>query len=334
MTAPGRGADPASEEARQQACPSHGSPPPPGPSHGSPPPPRPHILVVNGRKVRQPVFVVGSPWSGTEALARALKRTEGFHLTLGQRAVLAVVHGLARKPSISQGRPEAAATALRDAFAQGWLVTPDGCLGCSRQCQEAGRTRGAAPCVRAHGIVRYGDASPDLLSSAGTLAEAFPDALLIQLIRDGRDVVAGMLADSACLAWFKPGFVDVDAEFPHPLLGIETEADRAAWRRLSLAGKSALRWRGTVRQMARLRGALPARRLVTLRYEELIRRPAAAAATVSDFVGHHVGPFDAASPAPGRLAEIGVWRRALTGEQAAEVAAVAGEELRRVGYGV
>ena len=27
--------------------------------------PRPHILVVNGRKVRQPVFVFGAPSSGT-----------------------------------------------------------------------------------------------------------------------------------------------------------------------------------------------------------------------------------------------------------------------------
>jgi hypothetical protein len=33
-----------------------------------------HILVVNGDKVRHPVFVLGAPHSGTELLARALKR--------------------------------------------------------------------------------------------------------------------------------------------------------------------------------------------------------------------------------------------------------------------
>ncbi|HUA30915.1 MAG TPA: sulfotransferase, partial [Streptosporangiaceae bacterium] len=35
--------------------------------------PRPHILVVNGRKVRQPVFIIGAPHSGADLLARALK---------------------------------------------------------------------------------------------------------------------------------------------------------------------------------------------------------------------------------------------------------------------
>ena len=39
-------------------------------------PARPHILVVNGRKVRQPVFVIGAPHSGTDLLARALRSEE------------------------------------------------------------------------------------------------------------------------------------------------------------------------------------------------------------------------------------------------------------------
>jgi len=47
---------------------------------------RPHILVVNGRKVRQPVFVIGAPYSGTDTLARALKRSAGFHMTIRSRA--------------------------------------------------------------------------------------------------------------------------------------------------------------------------------------------------------------------------------------------------------
>ncbi len=99
------------------------SPPPPGVMSAYPRPGaiRPHILVVNGRKVRHPVFVLGAPCSGTEMLARALKRSAGFHLTLGQRWVLPVVHAFARNPSIARGRQEAAATVLRDAFAQGWL---------------------------------------------------------------------------------------------------------------------------------------------------------------------------------------------------------------------
>ena len=68
-----------------------------------------------------------------------LKRSAGFHFTLGQRWVIPVVQAFARRPSISRGKPEAAATVLRDAFAQAWQVTADCCLGCTQQCREAGR---------------------------------------------------------------------------------------------------------------------------------------------------------------------------------------------------
>jgi hypothetical protein len=37
----------------------------------------PHILVVNGIKVRRPVFLLGAPHSGADLLARALKRSPG-----------------------------------------------------------------------------------------------------------------------------------------------------------------------------------------------------------------------------------------------------------------
>src|SRR5579875_4049556 len=97
-----------------------------------------HILVVNGRKVRHPVFVIGAPHSGTELVARALKRSTGFHVTIGQPSVTHVVYAFARRPSISRGRQEAAASVLRDAFAQAWRLTPDGCSVCSPACRMAG----------------------------------------------------------------------------------------------------------------------------------------------------------------------------------------------------
>ncbi len=302
------------------------SPSPPRPSAQS----RPHILVVNGRKVRQPVFVIGAPYSGTDLLARSLKRSTGFHLTLGQRWVLPVVQAFAGRPSIPRGRPEAAATVLRDAFAQAWQVTADCCLGCTQQCREAGRLAGIGPCVSQRTVTRYGDASPDLMYCIDALLDAFPDARVLQIIRDGRDAVAGMLADPGVLSWFRPGVVDIDAEFPHPLLGLEEEGDRARWPGLSVTAKCAMRWRGTVRQMARLRARLPASQLVTFRYEDVIRQPADAATAMSGFLGAPVHIPEPAGPGP---AEPGSWRRLLVPAQAAEIEAVAGPELRRIGYG-
>jgi hypothetical protein len=293
---------------------------------------RAHILVVNGRKVRHPVFILGAPWSGTMIVARAVKRAPGFHLTLGQRSVLPVVHAFARSPSLARGRAEAAATVLRDTFAQGWQLSPHSCLGCSAQCREAGGVPGTSPCAGPRQATRYGDASPDLLYCAESLVAAFPDARLVQIVRDGRDAVAAMLTDPDALAWFRPGLVDLAAEPAHPVLGVETPADRAEWMTLSMAGRCAMRWRGTVRLMARLRNTLSAEQLITLRYEELIRQPVTAAQAVSAFTSAEVSHLEL-RPGPEPAWEPGMWRRALNPVQAAEVERVAGQELRRVGYG-
>jgi hypothetical protein len=292
-----------------------------------------HILVVNGRKVRQPVFVLGAPHSGTDLVARALKRSAGFHVTMGQPSVLHVVYAFARRPSISRGRGEAAASVLRDALAQAWQVTAHGCLSCSPACRLAGGVDAAGPCVAERTIARYGDATPDLLYCAGVLADAFPDARFVQVIRDGRDVVAGMLGDSDTLAWFRPSFANLDSEFPNPFLGVENETDRAGWTELSLAGKCAMRWRSAVRVSARLRSALSAQQLTTIRYEELVTKPDTAAGLVSEFVGARVSAIALRDPAPHPAPEPGAWRRTLSAEQATEVEKIAGEELRRVGYG-
>jgi hypothetical protein len=300
--------------------------------------PRPHILVVNGRKVRQPVFIIGAPHSGADLMARALKRSAGFHVTMGQSSVLSVVYAFARSPSIQRGRGEAAATVLRNAFAQAWQVTPHACLTCSAACKEAGGVNGAGICMADRDIARYGDASPDLMYCAEALVDAFADARLVQIVRDGRDVVAAMLSDTETMAWFKPGVANVESEFPNPFFGIETAADLAAWPGLSLAGKCAMRWRGTVRTMARLRSMLAADQLTTFRYEQVIKQPEESAAAISGFVGAQVRPVnlgDRGRGAAGQLpaVEPGAWRRVLSGRQLTDVEQVAGEDLRRVGYG-
>ncbi len=299
-----------------------------------PMPARPHILVVNGCEVHQPVFVIGGPHSGAGQLGRMLKRSPGFHVTIGPQALTSVVYAFARTPSIHRGRDEAAAAVLRDALAQAWQLTGQACRTCSPQCREAGRVTGTGLCTAGSQVTRFGDASPDLIYCAGPLIDAFPDARLIQVIRDGRDVVAEMLRDAEALRWFKPGVARVDSEFPHPFFGIETRADLAAWPGLSPAGKCAMRWRGSVRKMARLRASLNAGQLVTLRYEQLVREPAAAARMLSEFTGTAV----VAEGGRGRLrgwrhpADSGGWRRELSHGQLADIERVAGPELRRVGY--
>jgi hypothetical protein len=291
--------------------------------------PRPYILVVNGRKVRQPVFVIAGPHSGADLLIRALKRTPGFHFTVGQPSVLSVVFAFARTPSIQEGRDEAAATVLRDAYAQAWQVSAHACMTCLPECRSA-VSMSDATCVDERDITRYGDASPALIYSAEGLVDAFPDARIIQMVRDGRAVAAAMLSDPEELAWFRSGVSNVDSEFPNPFFGVQSEADRTAWPDLSAAGKCAMRWRGAITKMARLRNTLSADQLTTLRYEQVIKQPRATAAAISDFIEAKMSAIEV----PQGRKQVEAWRQLLNPAQLADIEKVAGQQLRRVGYGV
>jgi len=292
-----------------------------------------HILIVNARKVTQPVFVIGAPYSGAEAVGRALKISPGFHVTIGQRAVLQAVYAFARRPSLQSGRGEAAAAVMRDAFAQGWQLNPTSCLECTPQCRSAAGLSQAeiGPCVEQRGLARFGDASPDLAYCAEALVGAFPDAQIAQVVRDGRDTVADMLKDPVAMSWFRPSVANIDTEFPNPFYGVEDETDRLTWPDLSPAGKCAMRWRGAIRLAARLRKTMPEDQLKTLRYEDMARNPGDAAAALTKFTGVTVAaPVTPEHRRPRN--EASAWRRALSMSQVADIEKVAGEELRRLGY--
>src|SRR5215472_9986445 len=292
-----------------------------------------HILIVNARKVTSPVFVIGAPHSGAETVGRALKISPGFHVTIGQHSVLQAVYGFARRPSLYSGRGDAAAAVMRDAFAQGWQVHPTSCLECTPQCRSAAGLRPSevGPCVEQRGISRFGDASPDLTYCAQAVVAAFPDAQIVQVVRDGRDSVAAMLRDPVAMSWFRPSVANVETEYPNPFYGVEDETDRLTWAGLSPAGKCAMRWRGAIRLAARLRKTLPEDQLKTLRYEDMVRHPGSAAATLSDFTGSKIAAPADQNQRRART-EAAAWRRSLTMSQVADIDKVAGEELRRLGY--
>jgi sulfotransferase family protein len=292
-------------------------------------PAAPHILVVNGTKVRRPVFLLGAPHSGTDLVARAIRQSATFHLTMGRPNVVRTVYAFARRPSIASERGAAAARVMRDAYAQSWQVSPDGCQECPAQCRELGRIGGDGTCADPRGIQRFADATPDLIYSADVILDAFPDAQLIQVIRDGRDAVAEMIRDERCLAWFRPGFSNLDEVFPNAFLGVEDATERVRWPRAGVAVKCALRWRGSIRLSARLRAQTPEDQLLTIRYEDLVTRTREILGDVSDYLGqriaksalHGVGDDD-----------IGLWQEHLTPKQVTQVEKIAGEELRRLGY--
>ena len=100
-----------------------------------------YILIVNSRKVTRPVFVIGAPHSGVAEVGTALKLSPGFHVTIGQSAVLQAVHAFARRPSLYQGRGTAALSVIRDGFAS-LAARADGLRAVHRAVQDGGRAHG------------------------------------------------------------------------------------------------------------------------------------------------------------------------------------------------
>ncbi|HEY7177733.1 MAG TPA: sulfotransferase [Gaiella sp.] len=155
--------------------------------------------------------------------------------------------------------------------------------------------------------------------------QAYPQAVAIHVIRDGRDVATSLLergwlsagrtgADDARLAYGSQARFWVEPERREEF-GLASNATRAAWawRRYTTAAQ-----------------AVP-ERTVEVRYEQLVSAPSEAALAVAEALG----------VAPDLLAErfsgvhdrsAGRWRRDLTAEQLTDVEREAGATLASLGY--
>jgi hypothetical protein len=93
-----------------------------------------------------------------------------------------------------------------------------------------------------------------------------------------------------------------------------------SWRRFTSAARAAL-------------AELPADRVLTVRYEDVVSRPEEAAATIAAFFGHAEPPASLlAALATADPSSIGRWRKALDDEGLADVEREAGGLLRDLGY--
>jgi hypothetical protein len=239
------------------------------------------------------VFVFGSPRSGTTFLAEAIGTVPGFVDLTEVAAVKAAIPELVRLP-----RAEAAARLRR-------LLTLTRTLGLVRDLRAIEQT-------------------PEIAFLLPAVAEAFPEAVLVHAVRDGRDVVCSLL-ERGWLAMRRTGGAD-DAYLPYGAdarfwveagregeFAAAGEARRAAWA-----------WRRYVE--ATLNSGVDVHEV---RYERLGSAETAAALAAAldvstDSVEHVLREAHASS--------VGRYRRDLTSEQLAEVEAEAGELLRRLAY--
>jgi hypothetical protein len=237
-----------------------------------------------GREERL-VFVVGCPRSGTTFLGRAIGGLPGF-VDFGE-----VTPWKAALPS------EPSAAELRTILERIRLL---------------GLARG----------LRGVEQTPETAHVLGAALEAYPQALAVHALRDGRDVVCSLLERG----WLNSGENGRDdARLPYGAQArfwVEPER-REEFAEVSDARRCAWAWRRYVEAVRTHTGD----RLLEVRYETL----ASAADRLAEFLGANVTSTHRALDRF-RDSSIGRWQKDLTPEQLADVEAEAGPLLAELGY--
>jgi hypothetical protein len=238
--------------------------------------------------------VIGSPRSGTTFLARSIGSLPGF-TDLGEVAPLkASIAELARLA------PEEAAPRIRRMLATTRRL---GLVGSRRAVEQTPETAFVAPAV----------------------ALAFPEARLVHIVRDGRDVACSLL-ERGWLSAERVGGDDAGLPYgAEPRFWVEPERVEE-FRRASNAQRAAWAWRAYVSAASTAKD-----RAIELRYETLARDPASVAADLAAFLGARVETLSEALRGA-HADSIGRFERELIPEQLAEIEAEAGALLAELGY--
>jgi hypothetical protein len=165
--------------------------------------------------------------------------------------------------------------------------------------------------------------TPETAHVLGAALEAYPQALAVHVVRDGRDVVCSLL-ERGWLSAGQEGRDDARLAYgPEPRFWVEPER-REEFATVSDARRCAWAWR---RYVESVRGVDAGDRLVEIRYESL----ASVADRLAEFLAADVTATHRAMDGFND-ASIGRWRRDLTPGQIADVEAESGPLLRELGY--
>lgn len=251
---------------------------------------RPSIGSLDDRLV----FVFGSPRSGTTFLAGAIGSMPGF-IDVGEVNPLK-----AAIPRLTDMDVESAARRIRRILDR----------------------------VRRYGLVgrhRAVEQTPEVAFVLPAVAQAFPRARLVHVVRDGRDVACS-LVERAWLSADRGGADDAGAAFgAHVRFWVEAERAEE-FTRSSEARRAAWAWRRYVTAVRE--SGVPC---LEVRYERMVTSTATVADELARALDAPAGPL-AEALGDAHAGSVGRYRRDLTAEQVADVDAESGRLLAELGY--
>jgi hypothetical protein len=280
-------------------------------------------VTANARS-KAPVFVLGCPRSGTTLLYHMLLSAGNFAVYRAESQVFNVLEprfgSLKRAANRSQ---LLAAWQDTELFRRTGLAGSDISLEVMANCQNGGDFLRIfmEAMARRQEVLRWADCTPEHLLYLDRIKRTIPDALIIHIIRDGRDVALSLEKQ----AWIRP----------------------FAWDRDRTLEVAALYWEWIVRK-GREDGRTLGGDYVEVRFEDLVLHPRRVLENLSGFVAQEldydkierVGLGSVSQPNSSFSAEmkqeefspVGRWKHSLTAAQQERLEALLGGTLRELGY--
>lgn len=268
----------------------------------------------------RPVFLVGCPRSGTTLLRDLLRSHPNLTIAPESHFIPRFYRAFGDPSSDDQAWQLARRILKTPRVALFWRITAEqrdfaGCRSFSAVTRRLFEIWAAK-----EGKPRWGDKTPHYVRDIPLLLRLFPEALVIHIVRDGRDVA---------LSWLRTRFEP---------------------RNLYVA---ALLWKEMVTRGRRDGALLPPGIYLEVRYEALVAEPEATMRSVCEFLHE---PYDPAVLSPSRIAlppwlaarqqsklalagsivkdSAGRWRSGMSARQRALFESVAGDLLGELGYPV
>jgi hypothetical protein len=270
------------------------------------------------------VFVLGSPRSGTTCLYHVLLSAGNFAI---YRAESEVFHLL--EPRFGDLSVAANKSRLREKWFKTRLFRATGLpmeqleKAIMEQCRNGGDFLRIVmeEMARQQGVERWAECTPDHILYLSRLKQTIPHALVIHIVRDGRDVALSME---------KQGY-----------------PKRLPWDRTRRRIAAGLYWEWIVRK-GREDGAKLGSDYIEVRYEDLIGKPLEVLSQLSTFIDQRLDYDEIRRVAIGSVSHpntsfqkesgngsfnpIGRWRKLYLPEEAAMFEGLVGDSLRDFGY--